>query len=662
MVAENLKLIIQVEVAKAIAELKKTTEETKKTSSEFQKFREGIDKFSKTILASAGVVYAIQKLRQAFKYGLESAKIAAEANQISNALDSMAKETGTSANEIVAALKKASGGTVSELDLMKSASKAALFNLPMDQLGRLMEIARASATATGESVQFMFDSIVTGIARGSPMILDNLGLTLKIGEATEKYAQSIGKTTEELTAEERKMATLNATLEAGGKIIDKVNASSDELTALQKWQKYEATMKDLRLEIGKFMVPAFASIVEEATRFATKLKDIVELRNIMRAIGEGSATTTDRLRAVNIQLEQMNDQLQTVKGRPGGDPTSGIIKQRIIALQKEQEWLKKAQYYESLRTAESMGAAREAKRMAEEEAARAEQAMQLLAEIDKAYGKTPEGARAALEAQVAMWEGHLESAGSAAPKIRAIIADLREELDGMTESARMAVSAWAAIPEQKAGVGAGASAGIRLTSDAAAKAIELYKEWIGETQELTVANDQFGRSLEGSGEAAKIAEKRFEEIKIQVDMMRAAITPFAEAFGAMIVNAKDGAEAFKEAMKGAFAAVLEMLAKEAFVRAAAAFASMNFAGAALWTAAGTAALVAAGAVKAMAEGGIVTKPTHALIGERGPEAVIPLNRAGNFGTVVINVQGSVLAEEDLSRKVLTAVRRAGRGY
>jgi hypothetical protein len=41
----------------------------------------------------------------------------------------------------------------------------------------------------------------------------------------------------------------------------------------------------------------------------------------------------------------------------------------------------------------------------------------------------------------------------------------------------------------------------------------------------------------------------------------------------------------------------------------------------------------------MANGGIVTGPTLALIGEAGPEAVVPLNRAGGMGGVTINVNG-----------------------
>ena len=46
-------------------------------------------------------------------------------------------------------------------------------------------------------------------------------------------------------------------------------------------------------------------------------------------------------------------------------------------------------------------------------------------------------------------------------------------------------------------------------------------------------------------------------------------------------------------------------------------------------------------------GGIVTRPTLGLIGEGGPEAVIPLERGGIGDTINITVEGSIWAEEDL---------------
>ena len=54
----------------------------------------------------------------------------------------------------------------------------------------------------------------------------------------------------------------------------------------------------------------------------------------------------------------------------------------------------------------------------------------------------------------------------------------------------------------------------------------------------------------------------------------------------------------------------------------------------------------------LADGGIVTKPTLAMIGEAGAEAVIPLSKGGMGGiNVVVNVQGSVVQEQDLAVSV-----------
>jgi hypothetical protein len=60
---------------------------------------------------------------------------------------------------------------------------------------------------------------------------------------------------------------------------------------------------------------------------------------------------------------------------------------------------------------------------------------------------------------------------------------------------------------------------------------------------------------------------------------------------------------------------------------------------------------------AMATGGIVTSPTAALIGEAGPEAVIPLDRMGSMGGSTINivVNGSVTSEGDLVNSIRNAI-------
>ena len=66
----------------------------------------------------------------------------------------------------------------------------------------------------------------------------------------------------------------------------------------------------------------------------------------------------------------------------------------------------------------------------------------------------------------------------------------------------------------------------------------------------------------------------------------------------------------------------------------------------------------------MATGGIVTRPTLALIGEAGPEAVIPLNRAGASGLgggVTINVQAGLVSTPDqIGQQIIEAIQNAQR--
>ena len=90
-------------------------------------------------------------------------------------------------------LKEATHGTVSELELMKAAVKFDDFKLPVEQLGTLLAFAQKKAKDTGQSVDYMVDSIVTGLGRKSLMILDNLGLSAS--QVKEKMAETGDMTT-----------------------------------------------------------------------------------------------------------------------------------------------------------------------------------------------------------------------------------------------------------------------------------------------------------------------------------------------------------------------------------------------------------------------------------------------------------------------------------
>ena len=74
-------------------------------------------------------------------------------------------------------LREETHGTVTDLELMKQAVKFNDFKLNLDEMGTLLAFAQQKAKDTGQSIDYMVDSIVTGLGRKSLPILDNLGLS-----------------------------------------------------------------------------------------------------------------------------------------------------------------------------------------------------------------------------------------------------------------------------------------------------------------------------------------------------------------------------------------------------------------------------------------------------------------------------------------------------
>ena len=67
-----------------------------------------------------------------------------------------------------------------------------------------------------------------------------------------------------------------------------------------------------------------------------------------------------------------------------------------------------------------------------------------------------------------------------------------------------------------------------------------------------------------------------------------------------------------------------------------------------------------GGIPKMADGGIVTGPTIAMIGEAGPEAVIPLDRMKNSGGITVNVTGGLATSAEIGQAVVNAIRAYNR--
>ena len=266
---------------------------------------------------TAAITASIMALHKAW----ELMELGAKAEQQKQAFQNLAASLGMSADKIIEDLRRMSGETLSTSQIMGKASQAMILGIDPTKLAKMMEISRASARAFGKDVGFMFESIAVGVGRQSKLILDNLGIIVSAGDAYEKYAKTLGKSAKELTETERKQAFLNATLEAGERILEKIDIST--MTNLEKMQKLKAGWQDMAEKIGQalwlvlgfiqgFMnqiISGFFTLLEVAgTVFQKMLVPLIKFYEILGKLpghmGETYRQAAESVRKLSNSIEQ----------------------------------------------------------------------------------------------------------------------------------------------------------------------------------------------------------------------------------------------------------------------------------------------------------------------------------------------------------------------
>lgn len=183
--------------------------------------------------------------------------------------------------QILQGLREATHGTVTDLELMKAAVKFNDFKLPLEELGTMLAFAQQKAKDTGQSVDYMVDSIVTGLGRKSLMILDNLGLS-----ATE--------------VRERMKETGDMTKAVGAIIREQMAKAGDYVeTAADRAAKADVDLKNAMEDLGRTFQPLtnasdslWNSIkVGALNALNTAVKPLIQALAEAGALGSGARAT-----------------------------------------------------------------------------------------------------------------------------------------------------------------------------------------------------------------------------------------------------------------------------------------------------------------------------------------------------------------------------------
>lgn len=153
-------------------------------------------------------------------------------------------------------LRNATRGTVTDLQLMQKAVQARNFKIPLEQLATYFEFATKRAIQTGESVDYLVDSIITGIGRKSVLVMDNLGISAV-----------------ELQKEIAKVGDFGV---ASGNIIQRELSSMGDVadTTATSIAQLATAWSDLKLAAGDFLINSgIKEFFQDLTTYMKVLQD-----------------------------------------------------------------------------------------------------------------------------------------------------------------------------------------------------------------------------------------------------------------------------------------------------------------------------------------------------------------------------------------------------
>lgn len=236
--------------------------------------KQGIDSFI-DVLGDVGDMLdgfqsAVQIIGDVTRAIGDMAQEGAKVQNLEFAFRSITAEAGLMATDVLAEFDRLSGGMLSHADAMENFNLAAQLvgtNFAKDLPSAMGTLTKVSA-ATGESVDFLLQSLIRGVGRLSPMILDNLGIQVDLVTAYDDWAKANNRTVDSMSKAEQQtavMAQVMALLTENTKALPEI---AD--TAAGRMARWQATVTNLKNEAGKlaaFWLGMFADVLSPLANY-----------------------------------------------------------------------------------------------------------------------------------------------------------------------------------------------------------------------------------------------------------------------------------------------------------------------------------------------------------------------------------------------------------
>lgn len=289
--------------------LKQGAGQAKQELSGLEKSMKGVEQAGKT-MSSIGNALTLGVTTPVMAAGAAVASFvvgAAGMTKVRSAFDGIAKSAGSSGDAVLLAMQKGSQGMMSNIDIMKNfnlASQLVSEDFAMKLPEAFGYLGKVSA-ATGESMDYMLNSLIKGVGRLSPLILDNLGIQVDLTAAYEAYGATLGKSVEEMNKAEKQTAIMNATMTA---LAENTAAMPDNFGSTTAALK--ATFQNAKDAIGETLLPVLGEVTSSLTGAINKIVEMTteggNLYPALQSIGSGFSDIVSKIGGFVDKLSELD--------------------------------------------------------------------------------------------------------------------------------------------------------------------------------------------------------------------------------------------------------------------------------------------------------------------------------------------------------------------
>lgn len=186
-------------------------------------------------------------IASAVKQGIDAVEEGAKSLDVKEVFSNLAANMGKDAENMITQLKTSTNGYLSEVRAMTLSTQAMMSGMDFKDVTVTMEYLQKYAKATGRDFNQLTQTIMTGLARGSTLMLDDAGIIIDAQSVINAKTQEYGRA---LTEVEKKQVLVSAAID---QMKGKMGAlNTEQSTAYDGIQRLKAGWEDMKTKLSQW--------------------------------------------------------------------------------------------------------------------------------------------------------------------------------------------------------------------------------------------------------------------------------------------------------------------------------------------------------------------------------------------------------------------------